>query len=95
MESFPPSVQLGKIFEKELKQHDGFSSVTNSTNSNDNNTATSPFMPAHSPHQCLGSWPVFALRLASHVRERKPSHANSFLEPCASKRWIEPRSFVC
>ena len=33
MESFPPPIQLGKIFEEELKQHDGFSSVTNSTNS--------------------------------------------------------------
>ena len=33
MESLPPPVQLDKIFEEELKQRDGFSSVTNSTNS--------------------------------------------------------------
>ena len=32
MESFPPPIELGKIFEEELKQHDGFSFVTNSTN---------------------------------------------------------------
>ena len=32
MESFPPPIQLGKIFKEELKQHDGFSSVTNNTN---------------------------------------------------------------